>query len=63
MSQTTMCQPCKVAQPPASYLARELDASDASINLARNLMLSELPGLAFSLIALVYVVASLIGLM
>jgi len=62
MNQPTMCPPCKVAQPRASYLP-QAPGPDASILLARNLMLSELPGLAFSLITLVYVVASLIGLM
>jgi hypothetical protein len=37
--------------------------ADASIHLARNLMLSELPGLAFSVITVIYLVTSLIGLM
>lgn len=37
--------------------------ADASIHLARNLMLSELPGLAFSVITVIYLLTSLIALM
>lgn len=63
MEKRMICPLAKVAHPAAGCsIAQQLDR-DASINLARNLMLSELPGLAFSLITLIYVVSRLIGLM
>ncbi|MGD0073865.1 MAG: hypothetical protein ABSD31_05935 [Candidatus Binataceae bacterium] len=60
MNHATMCPPCRVVGKSASSLAGD---ADASIHLARNLMLSELPGLAFSVITVIYLVTSLIGLM
>jgi len=63
MEKRMSCLVGNVAHPAARRpIAQELD-SDASIHLARNLLLSELPGVAFSLITLLYLVTSLIGLM
>ena len=63
MEKPTMCLLSKVAQPAASCRAAAEPGQEASIHLARNLLISELPGAAFSLITLIYVVASLIALM
>jgi hypothetical protein len=63
MERPIICPLGKIAQPAACYgLAEELDP-DASIHLARNLLLSELPGVAFGVITLVYIVTRLVELM
>jgi hypothetical protein len=51
-----------VEQAARSSAPAELD-HDASIHVARNIWISELPGVAFGLITLVYIFASLVGLM
>jgi len=63
MEKPTMCLMGKVAQPAAPCRAAAELGQEASIHLARNLFISELPGAAFSLITLIYVVTRLIGLM
>jgi len=62
MQKPSMCLMNKAAHSTAPYsVAADLD-EDASIHTARNLLISELPGAAFSIITLIYVVASLIAL-
>ncbi len=63
MERPIICPPLnKVTHTAASYgLAKELDP-DASIHLARNLLLDELPGLAYGLVTLIYIVTRLLGL-
>jgi len=63
MERRMTCLIGKVAHPAACRPIPQEPDSDASIHLARNLLLSELPGVAFSLITLLYLVTSLIGLM
>jgi len=63
MEKPTLCLMNKVAQPAAFYRPQAEADREASLHVARNLMVSELPGAAFVVLTLVYVVASLIGLM
>lgn len=63
MERPITCPLRKVAQPAAScWSAEELDP-DASIHIARNMLLSELPGVAFGVVTLTYIVTRLVGLM
>jgi len=61
MEKPTLCLMNKVVQPAALYHPAAETDREASLHVARNLMVSELPGAA--LLTLVYLVASLIGLM
>ncbi len=62
MERSIICPSRKLTHPAASdRLAQELEP-DASIHLARNLLLDELPGLAYGLVTLIYIVTRLLGL-
>ncbi|HTY56294.1 MAG TPA: hypothetical protein VMB26_13885 [Candidatus Binataceae bacterium] len=63
MEKQTMCLVNRVMQPAAHSSASTGLDHEASIHVARNLWVSELPGAAFGLITLIYIFTSLIGLM